>query len=151
VLSVIPGIPLIYFEQDSNMLPHTEEEKQHVENYYLGQSSNATIKFLQKVYSESVIGHRHDVWDVHASDGRWWVITNPTNLYSQDQFPNMDYAVTFHMGLCLRIPRSEEQRQSDFDIQPFAETLNQIGRLADALRQAQNVDDYQSVGVRCRE
>ena len=133
------------------MLPHTQEEKQHVEDYYLGQSSNATIKFLQKVYSENIIGHRHDVWDVHASDGRWWVITNPTNLYSQDQFPNMDYAVTFHMGLCLRIPRTEEQKQSDFNIKPFAETLNQISRLSDALRQAQNLDDYQSIGVRCRE
>lgn len=133
------------------MLPHTNEEKQDVEDYYLGQSPKATIKFLQKVYSENVIGHRHDVWDVHASDGRWWVITNPTNLYSQDQFPNMDYAVTFHMGLCLRIPRTEEQRQSDFNIKPFAEPLNQLGRLADALRQSQNVDDYQSIGVRCRE
>jgi hypothetical protein len=53
------------------------------------------------------MGHAHDVWDVHASDGRWWVITNPTNLYSQNQFPSMDLAVTFHMGLTLRIPRGD--------------------------------------------
>ncbi|MBV6898266.1 hypothetical protein [Xanthomonas euvesicatoria] len=133
------------------MLPHTADERQFVEDYYLGQSPDATITFLQKVYSENVIGHRHDVWDVHASDGRWWVITNPTNLYSQAQFPNMDYAVTFHMGLCLRIPRTEQQLQSDFDIKPFAATLNQISQIGDALRQAQNINDYQSVGVRCRE
>lgn len=133
------------------MLPHTQEEKMFVENYYLGQSPNATVKFLQKVYSESVIGHRHDVWDVHGSDGRWWVITNPTNLYSQEQFPNMDYAMTFHLGLCLRIPRTEEQQQTDVVIKPFIETLNQVGKLSDALSQSQSVDDYQSVGVRCRE
>lgn len=133
------------------MLPHSKEEQQHVEDYYLGQSPKAIITFLQKVYSENVIGHCHDVWDVHASDGRWWVITNPTNLYSQTQFPNMDYAVTFHMGLCLRIPRTEEQRQTDFNISAFAETLNQIGQIADALRQSKNVNDYQSIGVRCRE
>ena len=133
------------------MLPHSKEEQQHVEDYYLGQSPKAIITFLQKVYSENVIGHCHDVWDVHASDGRWWVITNPTNLYSQTQFPNMDYAVTFHMGLCLRIPRTEEQRQTDFNISAFAQTLNQIGQIADALRQSKNVNDYQSIGVRCRE
>ena len=133
------------------MLQHTQEERQYVEDYYLGQSPNASVTFLQKVYSENIIGHRHDVWDVHASDGRWWVITNPTNLYSQNQFPNMDYAVTFHMGLCLRIPRTEEQRQSDSNVTFFAETLNQISRIADALRQSQNVSDYQSIGVRCRE
>lgn len=133
------------------MLPHTTEERQYVEEYYLGQSNKVTITFLQKVYSENIIGHRHDVWDVHASDGRWWVITNPTNLYSQTQFPNMDYAVTFHMGLCIRIPRTEQQQDTDFNIRAFSDTLNQIGQLGDALRQSQNVSDYQSIGVRCRE
>src|SRR5258708_29607483 len=27
---------------------------------------------------------------VHTDINRWWVITEPTNLYAQDQFPNMD-------------------------------------------------------------
>jgi hypothetical protein len=74
------------------MLPGTEEEREAVVGYYLSQSPGAEVTFLQKVYAESILGHRHDVWDVHASDGRWWVITNPTNLYSQAQFPNMDLA-----------------------------------------------------------
>ena len=52
---------------------------------------------------------RHDIWDVHTDVDRWWVITEPMNLYSQDQFPNMDLALSFHVGLCLRIPRSERQ------------------------------------------
>jgi len=65
------------------MLPATEEEKAEVIAYYLSQSPGAEVSFLQKVYSEAIIGHQHDVWDVHANDGRWWVITNPTNLYSQ--------------------------------------------------------------------
>src|SRR5580700_7942408 len=133
------------------MLPATEKEKAGVIAYYLSQSLDAEVTFLQKVYSEAIIGHRHDVWDAHASDGRWWVITNPTNLYSQAQFPNMDLAVTFHMGLCLRIPRTQEQRKSDQNIMPFGTVLTKLRETSDALGQAQNVADYQAIGMRSRE
>jgi hypothetical protein len=133
------------------MLPATEEEKADVTRYYLSQSPGAEVNFLQKVYSEAIIGHRHDVWDVHASDGRWWVITNPTNLYSQTQFPNMDLAVTFHMGLCIRIPRTQQQRKSDRNIRPFEVALTKLREASDALGQAQNVADYQAIGMRGRE
>ena len=133
------------------MIPATEEEKADVTEYYLSQSPDAEVKFLQKVYSEAITGHRHDVWDVHASDGRWWVITNPTNLYSQDQFPNMDLAVTFHMGLCLRVPRTHRQRKSGRNIKPFEAVLTKLHDASEALGQAMNVADYQAVGMRSRE
>jgi hypothetical protein len=35
---------------------------------------------------------------VHTDVDRWWVIMQPTNLYAQEQFPNMDLALTFHVG-----------------------------------------------------
>ena len=133
------------------MLPATEEEKLDVIGYYLSQSPDAEVTFLQKIYSEAIMGHRHDVWDVHASDGRWWVITNPTNLYSQAQFPNMDLAVTFHMGLCLRIPRTQQRRRSKRNIKPFEEVFSKLREASDALGQAQNVADYQAMGMRSRE
>jgi hypothetical protein len=133
------------------MLPATEDERAEVIEYYLSQSPRAEVTFLQKVYSEAIIGHRHDVWDVHASNGRWWVITNPTNLYSQTQFPNMDIAVTFHMGLCLRVPRTQRQRVSDRNIVPFGPIFTKLRETSDALGQAQNIADYQAIGMRCRE
>lgn len=133
------------------MLHATDDEKADVTRYYLSQSPNSSVTFLQKVYSESVLGHPHDVWDVHASDGRWWIITNPTNLYSQEQFPNMDLAVTFHVGLCLRVPRTEQQRKTDRNVQPFADLLQTLRDATDALSQARNVSDYQAVGMRSRE
>jgi hypothetical protein len=49
------------------MIPATDEEKANVTAYYLSQSPDTEVKFLQKVYSEAIMGHRHDVWDVHAS------------------------------------------------------------------------------------
>lgn len=134
------------------MLTATEEEKAEVTRYFLSQSGpDARVDFLQKVYAETLIGHRHDVWDLHTNDGRWWVITNPTNLYSQEQFPNMDLAVTFHMGLCLRIPRTQQQQVSDRRALPFGAVFGKLREATVALHQAGNLSDYQAIGVRTRE
>src|SRR5438105_1762548 len=101
------------------MLPATEEEKKAIIDYMNWQAPDLKVEFVQKVYVENVLSHQHAVWDVHTNVDRWWVITNPTNLYSQVQFPNMDYAMTFHVGLILRMPRTEEQKVSELGIEPF--------------------------------
>jgi hypothetical protein len=54
-----------------------------------------TVQLAQKVYSELLHGVKHDIWDVQTDRWRWGVITNPTKGYSQDQFPNMDLALTW--------------------------------------------------------
>lgn len=133
------------------MLTATDDEIQSITEYMGSQAPDLTVEFLQKVYTENVMNVRHDIWDVHTDKDRWWVITSPTNLYSQEQFPNMDLALTFHVGLCLRIPRSEKQKLSDIPAEPFLECLRNLQEASDALGQAQEVGDYQSVGVRCRE
>ena len=99
-------IPLVrtFCEKNSWMLPATQEEIDHVTQYMQSQAPDLAVQFVQKVYSENVLYVRHDVWDVHTDVDRWWVITEPINLYSHDQFPNMDLALTFHVGLNLRIP-----------------------------------------------
>jgi hypothetical protein len=133
------------------MLNATDEEREDVINYFKWQAPNLAITFLQKVYSESVLGHVHDVWDIHTNKDRWWVITNPSNLYSQEQFPNLDLAVTFHIGLCLRIPRSEKQTPDSRRLLPFGQVFTQLAQTAEALGRAKEVGDYQGIGVRCRE
>src|SRR5688572_662643 len=133
------------------MLPATDDEIEHVRAYMQSEAPNLTVTFLQKVYGENVLHVRHDVWDVHTDVDRWWVITEPMNLYAQNQFPNMDLALTFHMGLCLRIPRSERQKLSELPVEPFGECYRYLREASDALGQASEVADYQSIGVRCRE
>ncbi len=133
------------------MLPVTQREIEHVTEYMKSQAPDLTVQFVQKVYAENVLHIRHDVWDVHTDVDRWWVITEPMNLYAQDQFPNMDLALTFHVGLCLRIPRSERQKLSELPVEPFAECYRCLQEASDALAQASEVADYQSIGVRCRE
>ena len=89
------------------MLKATEDEMEEVREYFEWQAPDLEVTFMQKVYSEAVINTRHDVWDIHTNKDRWWVITGNTNLYSQQQFPSMDLALTFHIGLILRAKRHE--------------------------------------------
>jgi hypothetical protein len=133
------------------MIPATDDEIKQVTEYMAGQAADLTVEFLQKIYVENVGGHAHAVWDVHTNEDRWWVITNPTNLYSQQQFPNMDYALTFHIGLCIRIPRTEKQKLSDLPIEPFAACYRVLSTARDTLLQADGIADYQGIGVKCRE
>jgi hypothetical protein len=133
------------------MLKATEKEIEEVLEYFEWQAPDLEVTFMQKVYSEAVLNARHDVWDIHTTKDRWWVITGGTNLYSQEQFPSMDLALTFHIGLILRIPRTEEQQEGDLRILPFGPVFEKMEEVGAALTQAQNLADYQAVGVRCRE
>lgn len=133
------------------MLKATEEEIEQVREYFEWQTQDLEVTFMQKVYSEAVANTRHDVWDIHTNKDRWWVITGGTNLYSQEQFPNMDLALTFHIGLIFRIPRTEEQQEGDLRILPFASVFEKMEEAGAAVAQAQNLADYQAVGVRSRE
>lgn len=133
------------------MLPSTDQERADIIEYMEWQAPDLKVEMVQKVYSENVLHVRHDVWDVHTNKDRWWVITEPTNLYAQEQFPNMDLALTFHVGLALRIPRSERAKLPELPIEPFAEAYRYLQEANDALQQAEEVADYQAIGVRCRE
>ncbi|MET4216960.1 gamma-glutamylcyclotransferase (GGCT)/AIG2-like uncharacterized protein YtfP [Bradyrhizobium sp. LB14.3] len=133
------------------MLKATEDEIEEVREYFEWQAPDLAVTFMQKVYSEAVGSTRHDVWDIHTNKDRWWVITGGTNLYSQEQFPSMDLALTFHIGLIIRIPRTEQQREDDLRILPFTSVFEKMEEVGAALTQAQSIADYQAVGVRCRE
>jgi hypothetical protein len=102
------------------MLPSTPEKTQAIIDYTNWQAPDLTVEFVQKVHVENVLSHQHCVWDVHTDVDRWWVITNPTNVYSQERFPNVDLAVTFHVGLCLRVPRGQRAKLSELPVEPLA-------------------------------
>jgi hypothetical protein len=134
------------------VLKTTKEEIENVRKYFEWQAPDLEVTFMQKVYSEAVLNTRHDVWDIHTNKDRWWVITGGTNLYSQEQFPNMDLALTFHIGLILRVPHGEEhQEEDDLRILPFGPVFEKIEEAGTAVTQAHNLAGYQTVGLRCRE
>lgn len=96
---------------------------------------------------------RHDVWDVHCADSRWWVITQPTNLYSQEDFKSRDVALTFHVGLAIRVSCLHEQK---VPVKPQSADLlpgswRRWEQAFEAYDSGDEAEAFQSVGVRLRE
>jgi hypothetical protein len=133
--------------------PHQQRD---IIEYYLSQSPAGTlVHHAEKVASERVYGFKHDVWDVHSSDGRWWVITNPTNLYPQEMAPtpSMDHALALHIGVTARMfARQSLQAPVDGPPREFvAKAWRKFEQAAEALNQADEAEDFQAVGMRLRE
>lgn len=54
-----------------------------IAKYVLSQARDETVQNVERVKTEYVMGAPYEIWDVSTDKDRWWVITNPTNLYSQ--------------------------------------------------------------------
>ena len=89
--------------------------------------------------------------DVHTNVDRWWGITNPTKRYSQVEFPNMDLAVTFHVG-CACVSRAPRRpRSPTFPSNRLLRASGDASEASDALNHTQKVSDFQAGGVGFRE
>ena len=130
----------------------SQREKDEIKSYVEWQA-HEDVTHLEKVASELVGPVRHDIWDVHCSGSRWWVVTEPTNLYSQDDFKSRDVVLTFHIGLALRISYDKDRQAP---ITPEAVDLlpGSWRRWEQAFEPYDSGDEsenFQAVGVRLRE
>ena len=66
---------------------------------YVRTQARERVLHAEKVKSEYILGSNRDCWDVHTTKDRYWVITSPTNLYSQRYFPGLDFTLSFHVGV----------------------------------------------------
>lgn len=131
-----------------------EHERQSIIEYWRSQSSpEEDMIHAEKIATESLSGgHRYDIWDVRATDGRWWVITNPTNLYSQEEFPSMDYALSFHVGVSERVMFGESRtHETNEQRDRLSTSFRRVQQADDALQKADEAEEFQAVGMRCRE
>lgn len=87
-----------------------EHDKRRILEYMAGQGPDDEVTHLEEVATHRILGNRYDIWDVHTDGGNWWVITSPTNLYSQEAFDSMDFALTFHIGLTTRVMAQNRPR-----------------------------------------
>jgi hypothetical protein len=79
------------------------------------------------------------------------VITGPTNLYSQELFPSLDYTISFHIGLMARV-RSEPTGTDDERLgDRLAAALRRWEQAAQALDRSEESEEVQAIGMRCRE
>jgi len=130
----------------------TTREKDDIRAYVEDQSHEKVIH-LEKVASELVGPNRHEIWDVHCTESRWWVVTNPTNLYDQKDFKSRDVVLTFHIGLYIRVWHGQQRRVA---VPPNVAALlpgswRRWQQAFEAYDSGDEPESFQSVGVRLRE
>lgn len=116
-----------------------------------GSDKPARVRHLEKLKTERVFGHEYELWDVHTTKGRWWVVTAPTNIYPQAQFPSADYMLSFHIGLAARIMQRDRRKARTPNATRFAGAFRRWEQAAQAIDVADEAEDFQAVGMKCRE
>jgi hypothetical protein len=132
-------------------LESPEHQKRLVRDYMLSQAPDDDVIHLEKVATERIFGRRHDVWDVHTEQGRWWVVSDPLNLYSQIDFKSMDVALSFHLGLMQRVYAHHDPTVSMEEQDRLSGTWRRWTQAAEALDRADEAEEFQAVGMRLRE
>lgn len=130
-----------------------DQDERFVREYVLTESQpGEVVRHAEKIASRTYYGTTHDVWDVRTSRGRrWWVITEPTNLYSQTDFKSMDVALTYHLGIGLVLAARNAPPVDEDEVLRAAEPWRRWQEAADDLDEAVEAGDFNAVGVRCRE
>lgn len=121
-----------------------------IRNYMAGQAPDEEVQHVERIKTDSIIGERYDIWDVATDKDNWWVITNLTNLYSKKHFPSLDFVLSFHVGLMMRIKSRPENADVD-DPSPFDEVLRRQAQAKGRFDSALEPEDYQGVGMLLRE
>lgn len=139
------------------VLPAPDHQSKEIIEYVEGQLNKGTRKrakvtHLEKIKTEVVSGIDHVAWDVHTDkQGRWWVITGPTNLYSQKDFPSLDYTLSFHVGVTARLASRDANQGPNERKGRLRATWRKWETAATSLDAAEEPEDFQAVGMMCRE
>lgn len=120
---------------------------------YVEAEAREEVVHVEKAASELVGPVRHDIWDVHCTKSRWWVVTEPTNLYDQADFKSRDVVLTFHVGLALRVSYLQEREvpvaPEQADLLPGS--WRRWQQAFDAYDSGDEAETFQAVGMRLRE
>ena len=117
-----PDHPLPARELSQYSVDPDPDSENDIANYVHGQARDETVQHVENIKEEFVLGGKYEIWDVITDQDRYWVITNLTNLYSQKHFPSLDYTLSFHIGLLMRL-RSRPENASSDDPSPFDEVF----------------------------
>jgi hypothetical protein len=139
--------------------PLPQHEEKDIRNYVEGQSIDRDdpdnpdnlVTLVQKVRSYRLLGMDYDVYDVHMPKTRWWVITQGTNLYDQARFPNYDEAFSFHVGIMMRLWERDGVAIEEEQEEEIGAAWRRVDAARDAIESAREAEDFQAIGIICRE
>lgn len=137
-----------------------EHERRAIADYVEGQSNKEIIEgddwtevtLVQRVRSYRVFGTDYELFDVHTNqEERFWVITNPTNLYLQGRFPSYDETFSFHIGIGLRMMDRDRVEIDDDRREQIGSAWRRYEDAVSALNTAREAEDFQGIGIKCRD
>lgn len=126
-------------------------DERRIREYVEWQAPDEKVEHAEQVKTERLLGRIYDCWDVHTDKGRWWVITSPTNLYSQRHFPSLDYTLSFHVGVMARVAARDSRKPEDAHLKRLSSIWRRWEDAAEALEVAEEAEEFQAIGMRCRE
>ena len=133
--------------------PGNEREAKRISEYVEWQCAkdDERVTYLEKIRTEYVFGRDYDCWNVRTDKEQYWVITSPTNLYSQELFPSLDYTLSFHIGVMARVHAQRKGASSERVGDRLAAAFRRWEQAAEALDASKESEEVQAVGMRCRE
>jgi hypothetical protein len=147
---VIPDHPVPARELSKYSVDNDPPSENDIADYVHGQARDETVQHVERIKEEVVLADKYEVWDVTTDKDRWWVIRPMTNLYSQRHFPSLDYILSFHIGLMMRL-RSRPDTADSAEPSPFDEVFRRREQANHRHDIAVEAEDYQAVGMQLRE
>ena len=137
-----------------------KEVSEYVESQYTEKCRVLSAK-IENEFED--LGVKVNVWNVKTDRNEaWWVVEGdeiPMNLYTQDaHYFSTDEVYSFHMGLMNRMFAMQEDYipenfvkaiSLDGEIAPVL--FRKLKNLATAIESANEIEDFQAIGVQCRE
>jgi hypothetical protein len=108
------------------------------------------VKAFEKVKTEQVFDTQMDIWSVQTDKNKYWVITNPPALYSHALFANLDYTITFHVGLTYRVASNERADLAEKEQDQLAMPWRLWEQAVAAFTRAETAEEFRVIGVLCR-
>jgi hypothetical protein len=133
------------------MIKRAVHEEQLIREYVELQAKGEKVVHLEKVATERLRERRLDAWDVRTGKERYWIITDPTNLYRQEDFQSLDFLISFHIGLTMRVFAQRAPDATEEEQDRLAAAWRHWTQAAAALDAADEAQEFQAVGARCRE
>ena len=110
------------------------------------------VELVQRVGRRRISGRTYSIYDVRMSEGsRWWVITDHLNMYSQEHHASIDDALTHHLGLMSVIGEAFRVNPDTDHVVPVRKALRRYESAVSAMAEAVEAEDFQAVGIRCRD
>jgi len=147
--TIPPKIPMSVLP---NLMSKRDQQAEgQIRDYVEWQAAGEIVAYAERITMEFVLGRKIEAWDVYTDKARWWVITSPTNLYSQELFPSLDYAISFHIGVTARVMSEPASGVHELEQALMTSAWRKWEQTAEVLDEADEAEDFQAVGMRCRE